>query len=159
MLNSSSEMLSFLPRWDCFWKCEFDTDVNIEKVHIKTQSKKLYITRDEGFRFTAFDKTCTQENVKCQIQHDDSWLRWIVIEQVNYKEYYFRWKKLYSHTFKTSLDEVIVMYSEKMNAKYMKEDVWKCFFFVNLQAGISQLHYRLTSSQIAFRDFKYLLRF
>ena len=31
--------------------------------------------------------------------------------------------------------------------------------FVNLQAGISQLHYRLTSSQIVFRDFKYLLRF
>ena len=32
-------------------------------------------------------------------------------------------------------------------------------FFVNLQAGILQLHYRLTSSQIVFKDFKYLLRF
>ena len=101
MLNSSSEMLSFLPRWDCFWKCEFDTDVNIEKVHIKTQSKKLYITRDEGFRFTAFDKTCTQENVKCQIQHEDSWLRWIVIEQVNYKQYYFPLKEIALAHFQT----------------------------------------------------------
>ena len=35
----------------------------------------------------------------------------------------------------------------------------KRVFFVNLQAGISQLHYELTSSQIVFRDFKYLLRF
>ena len=35
----------------------------------------------------------------------------------------------------------------------MEEDVWKSFF-VNLQAGILQLHYRLTSSQIVFGDFK-----
>ena len=27
-------------------------------------------------------------------------------------------------------------------------------FFVNLQIGISQLHYKLTSSQIIFEDFK-----
>ena len=52
-------MLSFLHRWDCCWKCQFDTDVKIEnynhhdgeqflqnfykfiftKVHIKTRSK------------------------------------------------------------------------------------------------------------------------
>ena len=32
-----------------------------------------------------FDKNCTQENVKCHIQHEESWLGWIVIEQVNYK--------------------------------------------------------------------------
>ena len=35
--------------------------------------------------FTVFDKNCIQENVKCHIQHEDTWLRWIVIEQVNYK--------------------------------------------------------------------------
>ena len=48
-------------------------------------------------------------------------------------------------------EEVIVMHSEKMKAKYVKENVWK--------AGILQLHYKLTSSQIVFRDFKYLFRF
>ena len=51
--DTSSEMLSFLHRWDYCWKYEFDTDVKIEnyyqhdgeqlgfykKVHIKTQSK------------------------------------------------------------------------------------------------------------------------
>ena len=29
-------------------------------------------------------KNYTQENVKWHIQHEDSWLRWIVIEQANY---------------------------------------------------------------------------
>ena len=52
--HTSSEMLSFLHRWDYCWKYEFDTDVKIaqkinhhdgeqqgfcEKVHIKTQSR------------------------------------------------------------------------------------------------------------------------
>ena len=46
--------------------------VLIKKVHIKRQSKKLYITRNEGFQFTVFDKNCTQENVKSHIQHEDS---------------------------------------------------------------------------------------
>ena len=92
-------------------------------------------------------KNCTQDNVKCHIQHEDN----IVIEQVNYK--YIYWKKLCSDTFKASSEEVIVMYSAKMKADYMKEDVWKSFFG-NLQVGILQLHYRLTSSQIIFRDFK-----
>ena len=32
---------------------------------------------------------------------------------------------------------------------YVKE-----FFFVNLQVGISQLHFELTTSQIIFKDFK-----
>ena len=54
----------------------------------------------------------------------------------------------------SSSEEVIVMHSEKIKAKYMKEYVCKIFFFVNLQVGLSQLHYRLTSSQIIFRDFK-----
>ena len=51
--HTSSEMLSFLHRWDYWWKYEFNTDVKIEnyyqhdgeqlgfykKVHIKTQSR------------------------------------------------------------------------------------------------------------------------
>ena len=35
----------------------------------------------------------------------------------------------------------------------------KRVLFVNLQGGISQLHYKLTSSHIVFRDFKHLFRF
>ena len=33
-----------------------------------------------------------------------------------------------SHTLKVSLEEVIIMFSEKMKAKFVKEDVWKSFF-------------------------------
>ena len=29
-------------------------------------------------------KNCTQKKVRCHIQHEESWLRWIVIKQVNY---------------------------------------------------------------------------
>ena len=32
-----------------------------------------------------FHKKCTQDNVKCHISLEKSWLRWIVIEQVNLK--------------------------------------------------------------------------
>ena len=49
------------------------------------------------------------------------------------------------------------MHSEKKKTKYMKEYVWKRYFR-KLAGGISRLHYRLTSLQIIFRDFKYLLR-
>ena len=83
------------------------------------------------------------------IQHEENWLGWIVVEQEKYK------KKLCSQTFKASFEEVIVMYSEKMKAKCMKDDVWKSFFFfINLQFDISQLHNRLTPSQTVFWDFK-----
>ena len=50
------------------------------------------------------------------------------------------------------------MYSKKIKAKCMNEDVWKNFF-VNLQVGISQLHCKLTSLQIIFKDFKYMNTF
>ena len=43
--------------------------------------------------------------------------------------------------------------------KIHERECVKGFFSVNFQAGISQLHYRLVSSQMIFRDFKYLLRF
>ena len=59
-----------------------------KKVHIKTQSKKkdvfLIFIFQETKDSNLFDKNCTQENVKCHIQHEDSWLRRIVIEQVNF---------------------------------------------------------------------------
>ena len=42
---------------------------------------------------------------------------------------YISWKKLRSHFFKASSEEVIAMYSsDKMKAKCMTEYVWKSFF-------------------------------
>ena len=60
-----------------------------------------------------------------------------------------------SHTFKASSQEVIVMRSEKMQVKgkIHKQGSVREFFLVNLQLGISQLHYESTSRQIKFRDF------
>ena len=97
-------MLSFLHRWDYCWKCEFGTDVKTEnyyhhyeeqlnfyeKVHIKTQGKKkgvlVNFMLQEAKNSNLLDKNCTQENVReCHIQHEESCLRWIVIEQANYK--------------------------------------------------------------------------
>ena len=103
---TSSKLLSFLHCWDYCWKCEFDTDVKIEndyhydreqpeqlsflkKVHVKTQSQKndvlVIFVLQETKNFNLFDKNCTQDNVKCYIQHEESWHRWTVIEQVNHK--------------------------------------------------------------------------
>ena len=77
-------MLSFLHRWDYWWKCEFDTDVKIEyihhdgeqlsfyiKVHLKTQSNKKDVLEISILQETKnphlFDKSCAQENVKCRM--------------------------------------------------------------------------------------------
>ena len=98
-----------------------------------------------------FEKNYSQEDVKCHIQHEVSWLRWIVIEHVNY------YIPLIFPERNCNRETVIVMYSKKMKAKRMKEDVWK--IFVNLQVSISQLHNRLTSSRIIFRNFKYMNAF
>ena len=51
-----------------------------------------------------------------------------MIEQVNYKQYYFPLKEIVLAHFQSLFGKVIVMYSEKMKAKYMKEDVRKSFF-------------------------------
>ena len=53
-------------------------------------------------------KNCTQENSKYHIQNEESWLRWIVLEQVNY---YFLLKfpeRNCVHTFRASSEKVIV---------------------------------------------------
>ena len=58
---------------------------------IKTQSmsKKndvlVTLHRKKRMSFNLFDKNCTQENVQLHLQHGESWLGGIVIEQVNYK--------------------------------------------------------------------------
>ena len=36
----------------------------------------------ETKNFNLLDKNCTQEKIKFHIQHEESWLRWIAIEQV-----------------------------------------------------------------------------
>ena len=46
------------------------------KVHIKTQSKKenvlILFTLQEMKKSNLFDKNCTQENVKFDIQHEEN---------------------------------------------------------------------------------------
>ena len=47
-----------------------------KKEHIKTLSKKkdvfVIFMLQETNNFNLFDKNCTQENVKCQISHEES---------------------------------------------------------------------------------------
>ena len=92
-------MLSFLHRWGHCWKCEFDLDFKFitmvesnyffyKKVHIKIQSNKenvlaIFVLLQEKKNSNLFEKKCTQENVKCHIQHEGSCFGWIAIEQVN----------------------------------------------------------------------------
>ena len=62
---------------------------------------------------------------------------WTAKLQVTLLSAYVSWKKFCSETFKASSEEVILMYCEKMKAKYMNfEDVWK-IFFLKLQFGIN----------------------
>ena len=101
-------MLSFLHRWDYCWKCEFDIDVIIvkienynhhdgqqllfyKKVHIKTHSKMkdvlvIFILLLEMKNFNFFlIKAVLKRTSNAIIEHEEGWLEWIVIEQVNYK--------------------------------------------------------------------------
>ena len=59
------------------------------KSNIKIQSKKnvlaIFTLLQEAKNSNLFDKNRTQESVKRHIQHEESWLGWIVIEHVNYK--------------------------------------------------------------------------
>ena len=48
--------------------------------------KKMHISKHRGGCSCniCIARNCTQENVRCHIQHEEKWLRWIVMEQVNY---------------------------------------------------------------------------
>ena len=64
--------------------------VFIRKIHIKTQSQKkdvlvFFILLQETKNFNLFNKSSTQKNIKCHIQHEESRFRLILIQQVNYK--------------------------------------------------------------------------
>ena len=108
------EMLSFLHRWDYCWKCEFDTDVKIEncnhhdgeqlfflKKYISRHRAKrriflwslyycfkmLYIiarTKNQIYLIKLYSRETSRERYAL-IQHEQNWLGWIVIEQINYK--------------------------------------------------------------------------
>ena len=86
-----------------------------QKVHIKTQAEKerFFSNLCIAINPNVFDKIRTQDNVKCHIQHEGSWLRWIVIDhrklQVTLLFAYISWKKFCWHTFKASSEGVIVM--------------------------------------------------
>ena len=163
-------MLSFLHRWDCCWKCQFDTDVKTEnynhhdgeqlyfkkkfiffkKVHIKTQRKKkdvlaifilllykpLYYCKKQR-TLSCLIKTVLKRNLNRTLFHNSTgkkftWMNrnWTGKLPVTLLSTYISWKKLCSQTFKACSEEVILMYSEKINAKCMKKDVWKIFFLL-----------------------------
>ena len=56
---------------------------------MKTQSKKKDVLEiflvQETKNSNLLGKSCTQEKFKCHIQHEETWLKWIVIEPVNCK--------------------------------------------------------------------------
>ena len=56
------------------------------KTHSLSKMDVLVIfVLQETKNFNLFGNNCTQDNVKCHIEREESWLRRIVIEQVNYK--------------------------------------------------------------------------
>ena len=147
VFDTSNEVLSFFHRWDFCWKCKVNTYVkkeldvspwwrtirfllekNISKHKAEQKggySCSLRISRNEEF---IWQKSYSKQNQM-------SYLTWRKLTYMNRNwtgklqvtvlfTYIFR-KKLCPHTFKASLEEVIVMRSEKMKAKYMKGNVQK----------------------------------
>ena len=148
-------MLSFIYCWDYCWKCEFDKDVKIEnynhhdgeqllfyqKVLIKTELKEEYslyyciILLKERRTPIYLIKTVAKRNLNRTLNANSAWRKltwmnrdWTGKLQVTLISTYISRKKFCSQTFKASSEELIVMYSEKIEAKCMKEDVWKRFF-------------------------------
>ena len=62
------------------------------KKYISKHRAKHFILQ-ETKESNLFDKSCTKENV-FNIQREGSWIRWIVIEQVYNKQYYFPLKEI-----------------------------------------------------------------
>ena len=125
--------------------------------HIKRQSKKkdilvifmlllynpLYCCKKRRTPIYLI-KTVPKRNLKRTLFHNSTWRKltwmnrnWTGKLQVTLLSALTFPEKLYSQTFKARSQKVIVMYSEKMKAKFMKEDMWKKYFFVNLQIDIS----------------------
>ena len=81
-------MLSFLPRWDYCWKCEFDADVKIENYYhhdgeqLGFNKKSIYqntsfilqVTKDYNLTKTGLKRTSNDIfNMKI-VNWDESWL-------------------------------------------------------------------------------------
>ena len=119
-----------------------------KKVHIKTQSKKkdilvifilllynpLYYCKERRTPICLI-KTVLKRNLKRTLFHNSTWRKltwmnrnWTGKLHVTLLSTYISRKKLCSQTFKASSEEVILIYSEKMKAKFMKKNVWKSYF-------------------------------
>ena len=119
-----------------------------KKLHIKTQSKRkdvlvifilliynpLYYCKKRRTPIYLI-KTVLKRTLKRTLFHNSirrklTWVNrnWTGKLQVTVLSTYISRKKFCSQTFKASSEEGILMYSEKMKAKYMKKDVWKSFF-------------------------------
>ena len=169
-------MLLFLYRWDYCWKYEFDTDVKIKKyyhqdgehlvfykkVHIKTESKRkdvlfIFILLQERNNSNLFDKNCTEENVKFYIRHEESWVdESQLIRQITSNttsRWYFMKEIVFVHfqsLFGRSNRNAFLVNADKIHeGRCVKE-----FFSQTCRLAFSQRHYRLTFSQIVFKDFK-----
>ena len=143
LLYTSSEMLSFLHRWDI-----------VESVNLIKMSKllspcwrtirflwKKYISKHgagcSGNLYIA--RNCTKENAKCHIQHEEKWLRWIVIEQVNYYFLLIFFERNCARTLSKPLRKKYTCVFWENEGKMHKGGCVKVFFF-NLQVGTSQFH-------------------
>ena len=116
-------------------------------------SCNLYLARSEEFLFI-WQKLYSRER---QIPYESSCLRGIVIEQVNYKQHYFSLyflKEIVPTHFQSLFRRSNCDVSWKNEGKIHEGGCMNEFSFVNLQVGISQLHYRVTSSQAILRNFK-----
>ena len=65
----------------CFYKKYISQHTQAEQ---KEGVLEIFVFQ-ETKNFHLFDKNHSQDNVKCHIQNEESWLRRIVIELVNYK--------------------------------------------------------------------------
>ena len=72
-------------RIESYYKHDGKQLVFYEKVHIKHREDVLVtFIFQEWKNSNLFDKNCTKKYVKYHIQHEEGWLRWIVIELANY---------------------------------------------------------------------------
>ena len=66
--NISSEMLSFLHCWDCWWKCEFDADVKIENYNQHDGEQLLFKKKNLLFLIkSTYQKAEEKERYSCNL--------------------------------------------------------------------------------------------
>ena len=61
-------MLSFLHRWDCCWKCQFDTDVKIENYNHHDGEQLLFLKKVCFFlKKSTYQNTEQKEGCSCNL--------------------------------------------------------------------------------------------